>query len=151
MKRQLLTLLIVPLLLLFFLTVPVEAQQTKKFHVNAYRLVANSDEEANLELLCQGFDVVISSNKINIGDEFDLAVVDNDYISEKALTIYTVEDPAKDLKVRFAIVGIDSDGNSFIQLHESDSEDKLVYEGGMFFAFKDIVPNYDLWRYMRNR
>lgn len=143
--------LLFSLLALYFLVIytPLQAQQTRNFHVNAYRTI-DSEKRTKLEKLCQGFDVVISLNRINIGDQFDLTITDSNYNTEEAYTLFTIEDPANAYKIEFAIVGTDSSGDNFIQLHEADEEGNPIYEGGMVFMYADIIPDYDFWRYMRN-
>lgn len=128
---------------------PLHAQQKKDFYVNSYRRI-EPGKRTKLERLCQGFDVVISSNRINVGDQFDLVVIDSNYIPEDSHTLFKVKDPSNAFKIGVAIVGIDSGGDNFIQLHEVDDDGNLIYEGGMVFMHLNSVADYDLWRYLRN-
>lgn len=137
------------LLLVINTTLIAQSKQTKVFQVNSYQYLG-TDYNKDLEPLCQGFEVIITTDKINIGDDFDLTVIKSEFFSEKNFTKYWVEDKAINNKIGYVIVAVDGRGENYIQVHASGPNGELEYEGGILFRYWDYVSNYDLWRYMRN-
>jgi len=138
---------------LFFvctLTLFAQTKQTKKFFVNSFEIIKGNDEDNKIEHLCEGFDILITTDSINIGDDFNLAITKSVYNVEKNLTMYWVEDQAKSNTICYVFLATDQKGEHYIQIHSCDSLGELIYEGGMIFKHLDNVSRYELWRFMRN-
>lgn len=139
-------------LLLGFIQVHAQSTQSKVFYVNAYKYLKEG-EQTKREPLCDGFEVVIDTEKINIGDEYELTILTKNYFDDDKATYYTVTDPSpnKDIAIAFVKVGLDGNGNNYILLHSADEKGEAQYTGGMLFTYWDYVGWYDLWRVMRTK
>ena len=130
---------------------PVYGQigQPKEFHVNAYRILKKGDERKP-EPLCKGFNVLITDEEVNIGDDFDLQVTEKKHYPTKRQTYYWVDDQATSRKVCLVILLTGEGGDNYVQIHPCDANGEFQYDGGMIFEYIDYVSDYDLWRYMRS-
>lgn len=127
-----------------------QSKQSIQFFVNSYRFI-DTEYNKDLEPLCEGFYVTINTDKINIGDEYDLTITKSEFDSEKKVTEYWVEDKAKQDKICRIFLGKDNNGENLIQIHSCSSIGEVVSKGGIQFRYWDYTSNYDLWRHMRNK
>ena len=137
------------LLLAVNINLLAQSKQKKVFRVNSYRFL-DTNYNKDLEPLCQGFEVIITTDKINIGDDFDLIITKSEYNSKMNFTKYWVKDKAVNDKIGYVILALDDRGENYVQVHSSGPDGELVYKGGIVFQYWDYVSNYDLWRYSRN-
>ncbi len=121
-----------------------QAQQTKSFYVNACHFYGSFKTEN--EPLCDGFEIKITTNYINIGEDVDLRIISRQLIDNK--TRYVVEDPKS--QIIGAFHGKTPRGNDYLQVvFKSNKSDKI--ESGLTFQYWDYVSSYDFWRAERKK
>jgi hypothetical protein len=144
MNSKLYIIIIVPL---FSATITIVCgqSQTKKFFVNAAQFAYSK------EPLCEGFEVAIYSNKIELGDDFELEVTNKVHLKEENVTRYIVIDPAKSNKICAINHGTFENGDNFVECFPCNDRGQPSEKRSAIFFYWDYVPYYSLWRYGRNK
>ena len=125
-----------------------QSGQTKKFYVNAFTTL-KKDSQSDPERMCEGFNVQITDQRINLGDDIDLLVTSKRHYPSKGQTFYWVDDRVSNGQVCVVVLLIDQNGDNYIQIHTCDSKGEYQYDGGMLFQYLDYVSFYELWRARR--
>jgi hypothetical protein len=135
-------LILAGLILISLSEVSGQSQQRKSFYVNAYTFYGSF--KTDRKPMCDGLEIIITTEKINIGDDDNLKITSKELIDGK--TKYLVEDPKGQITGVFH--GITKGGNDYLQLvFKSDKGDRM--ESGLIFQYWDHVDSYNFWKYDR--
>lgn len=129
-----------------------QTNQERSFTVNTYQYVDTTITQYN-KVMCESFEVNIKKDKINIGDDYDLDIIETElHPTRKGMIRYRVKDYPKneDYSICFVVVAYDEQGDSFIQVGSCDKNGDMRENSGILFYYTEIIPWYDVWRFGRN-
>ena len=126
----------------------LEYVPTKSFYINS----AKSKTDDNFTNVSEPFEIVIKTNSINIGDYFDLKIINREYRknSKWNITELTVEDPSSEYKICKILLATNDKDNYMIATNSCELKDDGEPEMIMSFINSKHIAWYELWRNYRN-
>lgn len=129
----------------FSLTSYAQLLQPKKFNVNAYKFFGSFKTE--LKPMCEGFEISVSKQYINIGDDFNLKVESATFDKNSNTTTFSITDPKG--QIGGALLGLTSNGDNYLQVNFLD-EDGNIRSAGIIFQYWNNVDDFFFWRSNRD-